>query len=312
MRGDPVDLRPLTLAELLDRAFSTYKQHLWLFVGIMAVPAVWSTGSAVVLEAFKGLAPAGHPEQIVLRAGFILTLLVLQIIGLFANAFALGAATVAVSQLYQDRQTSVGESYRAVMPYGGQLVMLLLWCGLLLALMFLGLIVLGGVLGILAGLFLGLIFGRAGAAVAGGLVALIGFAGAFGLMGYFGTRWGVSVPAVVLERLSARASLKRSAQLTEDNRGRVFLVILCAVVITYATVLLFQMPFIAGAMFAGPGTRLAVILGITGAVIGGTASMFSGPIMIIGLAMMYYDLRIRKEALDLQLMLESLDAPPGS
>src|SRR5262249_19285815 len=131
MRGDPVDLRPLTLAELLDRAFSTYKQHLWLFVGIMAVPAVWSTGSAVVLEAFKGLAPAGHPEQIVLRAGFILTLLVLQIIGLFANAFALGAATVAVSQLYQDRQTSVGESYRAVMPHGGQLVMLLLWCGLL-------------------------------------------------------------------------------------------------------------------------------------------------------------------------------------
>ncbi len=31
--------------------------------------------------------------------------------------------------------------------------------------------------------------------------------------------------------------------------------------------------------------------------------------MIIGLAMAYYDLRIRKEALDLQLMLESIDAP---
>jgi hypothetical protein len=38
--------------------------------------------------------------------------------------------------------------------------------------------------------------------------------------------------------------------------------------------------------------------------------MISGPIMIIGLAMMYYDLRIRKEALDLELLLGHLDAPP--
>jgi hypothetical protein len=30
--------------------------------------------------------------------------------------------------------------------------------------------------------------------------------------------------------------------------------------------------------------------------------------MIIGLAMAYYDLRIRKEAFDLQVMLESVDA----
>ena len=37
--------------------------------------------------------------------------------------------------------------------------------------------------------------------------------------------------------------------------------------------------------------------------------MFSGPIMIIGLAMVYYDLRVRKEALDLRMMLDSLDAP---
>jgi len=55
-----------------------------------------------------------------------------------------------------------------------------------------------------------------------------------------------------------------------------------------------------------------MLLGIVGAVLGGIGSMFSGPIMIIGLAMMYYDLRIRKEAFDLQVMLDSLDAPPGS
>jgi hypothetical protein len=35
-----MDLRPLSLAELLDRAFTLYRRHLWLLVGIMAVPAV--------------------------------------------------------------------------------------------------------------------------------------------------------------------------------------------------------------------------------------------------------------------------------
>ena len=49
-----------------------------------------------------------------------------------------------------------------------------------------------------------------------------------------------------------------------------------------------------------------------GAVVGGIGRMFSGPMMIIGLAMIYYDLRIRKEALDLHVMLESLDAAPRS
>ena len=41
----------------------------------------------------------------------------------------------------------------------------------------------------------------------------------------------------------------------------------------------------------------------------GSAGTFTGPIMIIGLALAYYDLRIRKEALDLQMMFESIDAP---
>src|SRR5713226_10205336 len=32
------DLRPLSLGELLDRTFTLYRNHFWLFVGIMAVP----------------------------------------------------------------------------------------------------------------------------------------------------------------------------------------------------------------------------------------------------------------------------------
>ena len=36
---ETVELRPLSLGELLDRTFTLYRRHFWLFVGIMAVPS---------------------------------------------------------------------------------------------------------------------------------------------------------------------------------------------------------------------------------------------------------------------------------
>jgi hypothetical protein len=301
-----VDLRPLTLAELLDRAFSTYRHHLWLFVGIMAVPAIWSITSAVAMEVFKavttapGAKPGAAPTQIAL---LLIGSFLLAIVYLLAYAFALGATTVAVSHLYMGRETSVGAAYRAVQPHWRRLVVLLFWCWLRLFLTMMGIVVVGGVLAAIFGMISPLfsIFFMALAVGGGGALCI-----------FLVVRWGVSVPAVVLENLPARSSLARSVELTADNRGRTFLVILCAMVITYATVALLQVPFIVGATLAGPGTALSMLLGIAGAVLGGIGSMFSGPIMIIGLAMMYYDLRIRKEAFDLHVMLDSLDAPPGS
>jgi hypothetical protein len=92
----------------------------------------------------------------------------------------------------------------------------------------------------------------------------------------------------------------------------VFLIVLCATVIAYATALVFQGPFSIAALVAGPATKTALLLNIAGAVSGAIGGMISGPVMIIGLAMMYYDLRIRKEALDLELLLANLDSPRAS
>jgi hypothetical protein len=301
-----VDLRPLTLAELLDRAFSTYRQHLWLFVGIMAVPAVWSMVSAVTMELFRGsfMKAGGKPDEAFGQLAVLLIgSFVFGIVYLLAYAFALGATTVAVSQLYLGRTTSVGAAYAAVRQHGGRLVLLLFWCWLRLFATMMGVVIVGAVIGGILGFV---------SPILSALVMGISVFGGAALCVFMIVRWGVAVPAAVLEDLSARGSLARSVDLTGDNRGRTFLVILCALVITYATVLLLQMPFVVGAAFAGPGTAISILLGVAGAVLGGIGSMFSGPIMIIGLAMMYYDLRIRKEAFDLQLMLEALDAPPGS
>jgi len=297
-----LDLRPLTLAELLDRSFSTYKRHLWLFVGIMAVPAVVATLYAVAMQAFNNaITPDMTPEQVMFRVlPLMIGAVVFMIVYFTVYAFALGATTIAVGQLYKGREVTVAEAYREVRRHGGRLILLLIW----------GTLRVGGTW---MGLFTLTAIGSGLLAVASRIASLIFMFGGvlvtIALGGYLAVRYGVSVSAVVLEDLSAGKALSRSVELTADHRGRVFLIILCAMMISYATAALLQGPFMLGAMIAGPGTPAAIGLTIVGAVLGGVGGMFSGPIMIIGLAMVYYDLRIRKEALDLRMMLDSLDAP---
>lgn len=303
-----LDLRPLTLAELLDRSFSTYKRHLWLFVGIMAVPASLAVVYSAIMQVLQfalGIqqqpGPDAKPEQILITMVpvFISAILFL-IVYMVIYAFALGATTIAVAHLYKDRTVSVGEAYREVRRHGWRLILLLLWASLRVGGAWIGLIFVGAIIGGVLTAFVPII---------GGLFLALVFLCAFIVAGYLSVRYGVSVPAVVLENRTAGQALSRSVELTEDHRGRVFLLILCAIVITYATAALLQGPFMMGAIFAGPGTTTALILSLAGAVLGAIGGMFSGPLMIIGLAMIYYDLRIRKEALDLQMMLEALDTP---
>lgn len=299
-----LDLRPLTLAELLDRSFSTYKRHVWLFVGIMAVPAGVALVYSVLLQVFQywnGVPTQPvSPEELFRRMlPTILAGVAFVFVYVVVYAFALGATTIAVAHIYRDEAVTVGDTYRAVRPQGWRLVGLLLWASLRIGLAWLGLMVIDGILAALMGIM---------SPILSGLVFVLGMLATFVLVSVFAVRYGVCVPAAVLENLSPNRALRRSVELTEDHRGRIFLILLCAIVITYATAALLQGPFMIGAMVAGPGSATALVLTVIGAILGTAGSTFSGPIMIIGLAMAYYDLRIRKEALDLQMMLESIDA----
>jgi hypothetical protein len=297
-----LELRPLTLPELLDRSFSIYKRHLWTFVGIMAVPAGASMVYAVIAQLLTAdTEPPPTPEAMLWSAlPIVITAVAFTVIYLTCYAFALGATTMAVAQIYKEQPASVGGAYREIRRHAGRLVLLLLWGTLRVGGVWLGGVALTGFFSVILAM---------GSRVLSGLIFLAGIVGTTFLAGFFMVRYGVSVPAVVLENLKAGQALSRSVELTEDNRWRVFLMILCAIVINYATTLLLQGPFLIGTIVAGPGTTTAITLSIIGAVVGGIGAMFSGPIMIIGLSMMYYDLRIRKEALDLHMMLEALDAP---
>jgi hypothetical protein len=297
-----LDLRPLTLAELLDRSFSTYRRHLWLFVGIMAVPAAFAMVTGVLLRLVNTPPPRNMPPADVFRymLPILLGSFLFGIVYILVYTFALGATTIAVSELFLGREATVASAYRRVRRCAGRLIALFVWGTLRLVGAWIGLVIASAFVGFMLGLvvrFFAVLF------LPFALVA------SFVVVVFMTVRYGVAVPAVVLEGITGSDGLRRSVELTQGNLGRVFLLMLCATMIAYATAAIFQGPFVMASFVAGLGTPTAAALGIAGTILGAIGGMFSGPLMIIGLAMMYYDLRIRKEALDLQLMLENLDAP---
>jgi hypothetical protein len=271
----------------------------------MAIPAAFAMVMAVLLGIIRTpVGPNTPPEKLFLfMLPAVLALIVFAVVYMVVYMYALGATTVAVSELYLGRDTTVGAAYGRVRLMGVRLILLIVWTFLSIF----GACLVVGAVSVGLALFLTLI-----SRVLAFLVVPLAVLGVFAVVVLMSVRFGVSVPALVIENVPAGTALKRSIELTRENVGRVFLIVLCATVIAYATALVFQGPFSIAALVAGPATKTALLLNIAGAVSGAIGGMISGPVMIIGLAMMYYDLRIRKEALDLELLLANLDSPRAS
>jgi hypothetical protein len=302
------DLRPLTLGELLDRAFTLYRRHFWLFVGLMVLPA---TLTLLINLALQLLVPsttapgsqgpeseeAAAMKMVGFMAIFVVGFVLLMLAYWIAYMVALGASTVAVSEIYAGRPATIASSYGHMRGQIGRLLLLSLFVGLRVFGIFLGLMSIVMVLAI-------------GVAIAvrplGGLIAVLGMIGAFVACGLYALRFAVSVPALVLEDVSAGAAIRRSITLIRGSLGRTIVLVLFTMIITYAAMALFQGPFAVGAMMAGPESRTAFWLNLAGAVSGALAGAVTGPLMIVALALLYYDVRIRKEGLDLDMMIASL------
>jgi membrane-anchored glycerophosphoryl diester phosphodiesterase (GDPDase) len=117
-------------------------------------------------------------------------------------------------------------------------------------------------------------------------------------------RNSLAVPACLLERLPARQALKRSRWLTKKSLGRHFLVFLLTGLLAGALFYAFLVP----GMFAAGKIPTAIIIGWQ-ALAAFAALALSFPIGTIATSLLYYDQRVRKEAFDLQLMMETMTQP---
>lgn len=118
---------------------------------------------------------------------------------------------------------------------------------------------------------------------------------------YWAGVYGIAIPAVVLEDTSAVQSLKRSKYLTKGSEGRIIIAFFITATCTGILVAALK----AGANALGLTSALhqnipsEKVMTLITAAIGG---ILFGPISAIALALEYFDLRVRKEALDINQM----------
>jgi hypothetical protein len=258
----------MTVGELLDRTFFLYRSHFGLFLGIAALPNLITLAfqlSRVVIE----------PGS----SGFLFELMwvpVALLVYLVTIAVSQGATVVAVSQIQLGRATSISEAFAAIRPRIGELSMITLGMGIMIAVGFVLLLVPGIVLSMM---------------------------------------WALTIPVAVLEDRGLRESLARSSELTRGHRWRVFLIYLLIIVMVYIVSLLVQGPLmIALTVLSGPlrPSRLPVVARVAIPVAGFVTQSMLSPIMTIALSLVYYDERVRKEAFDLEHMMQQIDRTAGT
>ena len=269
-----IDLRPLSLGELLDRTFSVYRRNFLVFAGIAALPYLFLLIATVILALMFGIAiplttrNLGHAALPAPAIGVLViggTVLMLASMAFFSCS--MGAAAVAVSEIYSSKKPAIWTSLRVALGKAWKLLAVALLT-LLIAL--------------------------------GGLILLI-------IPGiYLGCRLSVAIAAALIDDVGPGDAIRRSFFLTKGFAGRVFLIMLLVVVVSYAAVGMSQVPFFILIAVAAKNHALVVALTVVMEIVNITVSIAIAPISSIALALYYFDLRIRKEAFDLQKMMQAV------
>jgi hypothetical protein len=120
---------------------------------------------------------------------------------------------------------------------------------------------------------------------------------------YFLVTYSLALTVVAIEKVSFSEAMSRSSDLVKGNRGRVAVIYFLSLVATY--VIAFALAFPAGmaaAVLQESMPVVSAILQMAGQVV---SSALATPIGLIGFTLAYYDARVRKEAFDLHLMMDS-------
>jgi hypothetical protein len=268
-----LDLRPLSLGELLDRTFFLYRRHFLLFIGIAAVPYLAILVPVLAGLILYGLPAHSRPPSFVLAAEAVgIVLIILVVIAVFvAFLYSAGASVFAISEIYAGRHPSIRGSFRLVRGKG--------W--ILLGVMFLS-----------------------------GLIMIAGFIALIIPGIYLMCRIPLATAAAMIEDIGSSDAIRRSFFLTKDFAGRSALIYLLAASLQYGVGLMFQMPFLVLTAVTAKQAHLILLWTVLGQVGGLLGGLLVAPVHTIGFALFYYDLRVRKEAFDLQMMMQAIGADP--
>jgi hypothetical protein len=274
-------LRPRTVTELVDAAFQLLRRHYLQFVSISAVFLI----PVVVIQTLfiRTPVPGQLPNPAV--ALVFLPALLLSLLGT-------SAVVVGVSDSYVRDRVDVGHAVQRVLSrffpiLGGALSQLLvIFFGML------GLMIGGGIVVALVSIAIPVGSARV-------LMTVLVFP-AFVLAGLTIFARIFAVPLViVLEGASVGQAFRRSTELTRGSVWRVIGVFTLTFIVLMA---LFGSMLVVIALLSSQAPRASAIY----SVIGGTVNILAYPIFTVFITLLYYDLRIRRDGFDLEMMTKEL------
>lgn len=320
-----IPLRPLTLGTMLAAAFQVLRRNPRPMFGfaLLVMAGVTLVSLAVVgvvaFFAVTRMTTATGTDLDAITAGSIaaigLSALVPVILSLCAGALLQGIVVLEVARGTMGEKLRLGGLWRAAKGRIGALIgwTLLVTVAVVLAL---------GIAGVLIGLIIA--FGGTAGLVAGILLAIAAVAGAAVLGFWLGTRLCLVPSVLMLERLPLRAALSRSWSLTRGYFWRTLGIQLLVSVIVQVVTAIISTPL---QILLGFGSALinpngdetglivtVVVLYLITIVVAVVFGAIAAVVQAATTSLIYIDIRMRKEGLDLELtrFVEARQAGDGS
>lgn len=269
-------LQPLSLTDILDGMFTLYRNNFQLFLPIILLYFVIGYVIDIIGTYFLSIDTI---DTILISAFFTI------ICSSLLSLFIVGSICYATSQIFLGKsithEVAMQQTLRVYMTYlGGFIIYMLVTTGL--------------------------------------TITCIGIPFAV----YMFVRWGLYTLPILVEETSVGASFRRSSELVKGNWARVCGIMLAIILIYYmissilSTTFTFLFYFIPGSGEIPPGTTaleslrylflptpedIGWLVYLIRSFFGLAINALLIPIASIGTTLLYYDMRIRKEALDLEM-----------
>jgi hypothetical protein len=267
----PLRLRPLEIGDILDETFRIYRRHFWLFAGISVILAIPSAAlTAFVYGLLANFVQLANTNAAPDTTGLV-TALVVYVIG-YLFLLLLAPFTYG-TVIYAVCESALG---RPVTIWGALRGVLRRYFAIL------------GYVALIP------------------LMWLVGFC-LFPLVIWVQIGWSVVLPVMFIERAGLVGAIRRSWRLIQGRWWRTFL-ILFLVGLLYTVVQV----SLAGFLGLANGLLTIVVSQYIALAIGQGASILVSslaiPVLQIAIVLVYFDLRVRKEALDLFQLAQRVSA----
>lgn len=281
------DIRPMNFGEILDSSVTIYRRHFGLFLKL----AIVSLSIPLLLLVYVGARFLGSFMTQTPNVAMVLWVFPIVILYYVASLVLTAGTIRIISESYLGRTPRLRDALALGVSKIGSLVLVGLGKGIILFLVAVGVGVAVAILAALA---------KGAGAVAVLLIVVICVVGAW-LVVFVASGYGLTTPVVVLENLgSSFDAFGRSWELTRDFKLKVLGLGVVAILLTNT---------VPSLVFRGIGSAVlpsVPALGVTLTALGYVLPLILAPVLAAVITLMYYDLRVRREAFDLQVLGQQL------